>query len=140
MNKTLTRLEAIKDLIQDAINQGATTVEQIHKSIVDLPLSVLEKNGLLDVDSEKRDEMWNKSIGHVYEAIRRVNQEVGELASQAFEAIDDQLIIQKNIAEKAELEELERASRARVIESSAAVEPQVRVAEAVPVEQDKPVA
>ncbi|HEX5362118.1 MAG TPA: hypothetical protein VFW49_13705 [Fluviicoccus sp.] len=139
MNKTLTRLEALKDLVQDAIDKGATTVEQIHKSIVDLPLSVLEKNGLLDVDSEKRDEMWNKSIGHVYEAIRRVNQEIGDLASQAFEAVDDQLIIQQNIREAAELEELERAGRARVIESSVAVEPQVRVADAVPVEQ-KPVA
>jgi len=139
MNKTLTRLEALKDLVQDAINQGATTVEQIHKSIVDLPLSVLEKNGLLDIDSEKRDEMWNKSIGHVYEAIRRVNQEIGDLASQAFEAVDDQLIIQQKIREAAELEELERAGRAKVIESSAAVEPQVRVADAVPVEQ-KPVA
>ena len=123
MNKTLTRLEALKDLVQDAINQGATTVEQIHKSIVDLPLSVLEKNGLLDVDSEKRDAMWDKSIGHVYEVIRRVNQEIGDLASQAIEAVDDQLIIQQNIREAAELQELERAGRAKVIESSAAVEP-----------------
>jgi hypothetical protein len=139
MNKTLTRLEALKDLVQDAIEQGATTVEQIHKRIVDLPLSVLEKNGLLDVDSEQRDEMWNKSVGQVYEAIRRVNQEIGDLASQAFEAVDDQLIIQQNIREAAELEELERAGRAKVIESSAAVEPQVRVADAAPVEQ-KPVA
>lgn len=139
MNKTLTRLEALKDLVQDAIEQGATTVEQIHKRIVDLPLSVLEKNGLLDLDSEKRDEMWNKSVGQVYEAIRRVNQEIGDLASQAFEAVDDQLIIQQNIREAAELEELERAGRAKVIESSAAVEPQVRVADAAPVEQ-KPVA
>jgi hypothetical protein len=135
MNKTLTRLEALKDLVQDAIEQGATTVEQIHKRIVDLPLSVLEKNGLLDVDSEQRDEMWNKSVGQVYEAIRRVNQEIGDLASQAFEAVDDQLIIQQNIREAAELEELERAGRAKVIESSAAVEPQVRVADAAPVEQ-----
>ena len=139
MNKTLTRLEALKDLVQDAINQGATTVEQIHKSIVDLPLSVLEKNGLLDVDSEKRDAMWDKSIGHVYEVIRRVNQEIGDLASQAIEAVDDQLIIQQNIREAAELQELERAGRAKVIESSAAVEPRVRVADAVPADS-KPVA
>lgn len=139
MNKTLTRLEALKDLVQDAINQGASTVEQIHKSIVDLPLSVLEKNGLLDINSEKRDEMWDKSIGHVYEVIRRVNQEIGDLASQAIEAVDDQLIIQKNIREAAELQELERAGQARIIESSAAVEPQVRVADAVPAET-KPVA
>ena len=138
MNKTLTRLEALKDLVQDAIDKGATSVEQIHKAIVDLPLSVLEKNGLLDVDSEQRDAMWNKSVGQVYEAIRRVNQEVGELASQAFEAIDDQLVIQQNIRDAAEIEELERASRAKVIESPAAVEPGTRVADAAP--EGKPVA
>ena len=37
------------------------------------------------------------------------------------------------------LQELERAGQARIIESSAAVEPQVRVADAVPVDS-KPVA
>jgi hypothetical protein len=52
---------------------------------------------LLNVEPEQRDELWNKSFGQVYEAIRRVNQEVGELATSAFEGLEDQLIIQKNI-------------------------------------------
>jgi len=43
MSKILTRLEALKDLVQSAIDQGATSVEQIHKTIADLPFSVLEK-------------------------------------------------------------------------------------------------
>ena len=122
MSKTLTRLEALKDLVQQAIDTGATSVEQIHKTIAALPLAVLEKQGLLDVDSEKRDELWDKSFGQVYDAIRRVNQEVGELASQAFEAIEDQMIIQKNIAE-AEAAETEK----QVIESPVAVEPKSKV-------------
>lgn len=123
MSKTLTRLEALKDLVQQAIDTGATSVEQIHKTIAALPLAVLEKQGLLDVDSEKRDELWDKSFGQVYDAIRRVNQEVGELASQAFEAIEDQMIIQKNIAE-AEAAETEK----QVIESPVAVEPKSNIA------------
>jgi len=122
MSKTLTRLEALKDLVQQAIDTGATSVEQIHKTIAALPLAVLEKQGLLDVDSEKRDELWDKSFGQVYEAIRRVNQEVGELATQAFEAIEDQMIIQKNIAEA---EAAEAAKQ--VIESPVAVEPKSKV-------------
>lgn len=124
MSKILTRLEALKDLVQSAIDQGATSVEQIHKTIADLPFSVLEKNGLLNVEPEQRDELWNKSFGQVYDAIRRVNQEVGELATSAFEGLEDQLIIQKNLnAEKKELEE----SKATVIESPLAVEPKTRV-------------
>lgn len=124
MSKALTRLEALKDLVQQAIDKGATSVEQIHKTIADLPFSVLEKNGLLNVEPEKRDELWDKSFGQVYEAIRRVNQEVGELASHAFEVIEDQIIIQKNL--KSETEQLEE-SKATVIESPLAVEPKNRV-------------
>jgi hypothetical protein len=119
MSKTLTRLEALKDLVQQAIDTGANSVEQIHKTIAALPLAVLEKQGLLDIDSDKRDELWDKSFGQVYEAIRRVNQEVGELASQAFETIEDQIIIQKNISD-ADAEK-------PVIESPVAVEPKSKV-------------
>ena len=126
MSKILTRLEALKDLVQSAIDQGATSVEQIHKTIADLPFSVLEKNGLLNVEPEQRDELWNKSFGQVYDAIRRVNQEVGELATSAFEGLEDQLIIQKNIKAESAQESLEE-SKATVIESPLAVEPKTRV-------------
>ncbi|MBH1970149.1 MAG: hypothetical protein I8H92_02940 [Moraxellaceae bacterium] len=126
MSKILTRLEALKDLVQSAIDQGATSVEQIHKTIADLPFSVLEKNGLLNVEPEQRDELWNKSFGQVYDAIRRVNQEVGELATSAFEGLEDQLIIQKNIKAETEEKQLEE-SKATVIESPLAVEPKTRV-------------
>ena len=127
MSKALTRLEALKDLVQQAIDTGASSVEQIHKTIAALPLAVLEKQGLLDIDSDKRDELWDKSFGQVYEAIRRVNQEVGELATQAFEAIEDQVIIQKNIGgeQPAAIQEVEPESI--LIESSVNVEAKSRV-------------
>lgn len=127
MSKALTRLEALKDLVQQAIDTGATSVEQIHKTIAALPLAVLEKQGLLDVDSDKRDELWDKSFGQVYDAIRRVNQEVGELATQAFEAIEDQIIIQQNIGgeQPAAIQEVEPESI--LIESSVNVEAKSRV-------------
>jgi hypothetical protein len=127
MSKALTRLEALKDLVQQAIDTGATSVEQIHKTIAALPLAVLEKQGLLDVDSDKRDELWDKSFGQVYDAIRRVNQEVGELATQAFEVIEDQVIIQKNIGgeQPAAIQEVEPESI--LIESPVNVEAKSRV-------------
>mgnify|MGYP000967636641 CR=1 FL=1 len=127
MSKTLTRLEALKDLVQQAIDTGASSVEQNHKTIAALPLAVLEKQGLLDIDSDKRDELWDKSFGQVYEAIRRVNQEVGELATQAFEAIEDQVIIQKNIGgeQPAAIQEVEPESI--LIESPVNVEAKSRV-------------
>ena len=52
-------------------------------------------------------------------------EEVGELATSAFEGLEDQLIIQKNI--KAEAQESLEESKATVIESPLAVEPKTRV-------------
>ena len=47
VKNTIARIEAVKDLIQEAVDKGATSVEQIHKTIADLPLAALEKRGLL---------------------------------------------------------------------------------------------
>lgn len=94
----LTRIEAIKDLIQEAIDQGATSVEHIHNAIAGMPLEALAKRGLLqegDIASIKATQ--EATVGMVYEAIRRVNKEVGDVASAVFEAIDDQITAQKNI-------------------------------------------
>ncbi len=98
MNISLTRVEAYKDTIQEAIEQGTTTVEQIHKRIVDVPLALLDKNGLVKLDEEKRNALWEQSIGQVYDVIRRINTELGALANKAFEAIEDQITTQKNIS------------------------------------------
>jgi hypothetical protein len=47
---TLERLELLKDIVQQAIDRGATSVESIHQYIADLPFEALEKAGLLDDD------------------------------------------------------------------------------------------
>lgn len=97
---TLLRIEAIKDLVQEAVDRGATTVEQIHRVIADLPFTVLEQRGLLDDTGAALRDTSQRSIGSVYEAIRRINQEVGEMATHVFEAIDDQVTVQRRITEQ----------------------------------------
>ena len=98
MKNTMARIEAVKDLIQEAVDKGATSVEQIHRTIADLPLSALEQRGLLGEEGKSARKLVDTSIGAVYETIRNVNREVGELASGLFEALENHADAQAHIA------------------------------------------
>jgi hypothetical protein len=87
--KPLQRLELLKDLIQEAVDRGATSVEQIHQYIADLPFEGLDRMGLLDPDASELRQSKTRTIGLVYDAIRRINREVGELLSDQFENLED---------------------------------------------------
>ena len=75
-NKTLTKL------VQDSIDKGATTVEEIHKSIADLPLKILENTDLLRGPAKKVKRVQDHTIGAIYDVIRDVNEKVGRFASE----------------------------------------------------------
>jgi hypothetical protein len=75
-NKTLIKL------IQDSIDEGATTVEEIHKSIADLPLKVLYDNDLLRSQAKEVKRVQDHTIGAIYDVIRDVNEKVGKFASE----------------------------------------------------------
>lgn len=102
MQKNLARLELLKDMIQQAIDRGATSVEQIHQSIADLPFEALEKAGLLELDKVNLREKKTRTIGMVYDAIRRINQQIGSLISDQFENLEDGQHIAKVIEQKPE--------------------------------------
>ena len=87
--KTVQRLELLKDFVQEAVDRGATSVEQIHQYIADLPFEALEKSGLLEQDKLKLREKQRRSIGMVYDAIRRINREIGQLISDQFENLEE---------------------------------------------------
>jgi hypothetical protein len=78
-----TEAKRIADLVQEAIDDGATTVEEIHKKIAAVPLEALER---MDIFEKKtlRDvrKIQEASLGAVYDAIRAVNDEVAKLAKQ----------------------------------------------------------
>lgn len=99
--RKLQRVELLKDLIQEAVDRGATSVEQIHQSIADLPFEALERLGLLDSDGADLRDTKTRSIGLVYDAIRRINRDVGELLSDQFENLEDVQHAAKVLTEKA---------------------------------------
>jgi hypothetical protein len=74
--------QTLVKLIQDSIDKGATSVEEIHKTIGDLPLKILEGNELLKGPAKEVRHVRDHTIGAMYDLIRKVNEEVGTLASE----------------------------------------------------------
>ncbi len=87
--KPLQRLEVVKDLLQQAIDRGASSVEAIHQQIAALPFEMLEKSGVIDGDRLQLRERQQRTIAIVYAAIRRINQQVGSLISDQIELLED---------------------------------------------------
>lgn len=71
----------IADLVEEAIDRGATTAEDIHKSIADLPLKILEEIEVLRKPVREVRRVQDRSIGAVYDLIRQINERVAKLAS-----------------------------------------------------------
>jgi len=98
--KKLERLQLLKDMIQEAIDRGATSVEQVHQFIAELPFDALEKAGVLDDDKLKLKAKQRHTIGMVYDAIRRINKEIGQLISDQFENLEESQEVAKVLNEK----------------------------------------
>jgi predicted DNA-binding protein len=74
--------KALAKFVEEAIEKGATTVEDVHKSIADLPLKILEESELLRGSAKEVRRVQDHTIGAIYDLIRHINQQVGTLASE----------------------------------------------------------
>ena len=75
-------------LVQEAIDTGVTTVEDFHKLLADFPFKVLEGSELLRGPVKEVRRLQDQTIKAIYGLIRRVNQQVGRLASELLEGLD----------------------------------------------------
>ena len=75
----LARLQA---LVEEAVDQGASTVEEIHKAVAAAPLEALGSIEPLSGPAGVAADLTQRSIGAVYDTIKRVNEQVGVLAEQ----------------------------------------------------------
>lgn len=75
-------LQGLKDLLQEAIDKGTSSVEEMHRSIAALPFAVLERIEPLAASAKTANELQQQGIGFVYEAIRTVNRMAGEIAEE----------------------------------------------------------
>ncbi len=75
-------LNSLQKFVQESIDNGATTIEDVHKRLASMPLDFLARIDVLESAAEGSKEVLNRSIGNVYDTIRLVNQKVGEIASR----------------------------------------------------------
>jgi hypothetical protein len=80
MNDRRETLLSVQEIVEKAIEEGATTVEQVHRSIASMPFDILEKVEALQKPVGKAREIHDQSVGNIYETIRLLNERAGEIA------------------------------------------------------------
>jgi polyhydroxyalkanoate synthesis regulator phasin len=81
-------LRKLKDLVQELVDKGATTVEEVHKSIAALPLEVLENIEGVGEKAGEIKEIQQKTIGNVYNIIRDINNRAADLAEDIISKVE----------------------------------------------------
>lgn len=70
----------VVQVVQDAIDRGARTVEEVHLSVAALPIQALRSLGAPEAATERADDLLQSTIGTIYDSILLVNRRVAEVA------------------------------------------------------------
>jgi hypothetical protein len=71
--------------IEEVVDRGARDVEEIHRSISDLPFTVMRRLGVMEETLKEVKRIHDTSVGAIYETIRDVNHKVAKLADDLIE-------------------------------------------------------
>jgi hypothetical protein len=105
------RLEMVKDLVQETVDRGVTSVETIHQAIAGVPFDVLATLGVPDpLGLRARQE---RLVGLIYGAVRDVNRYVGEMLSDQFETLEDGRRVARRLGSGGSVSDGASASRRR---------------------------
>ena len=105
MKALLRNLEVAKDFLQTAVDTTVSTVESAHSAIANAAFNVAEQATGGNEKLQQLKEKHDATAGQVYQAIRDVNQAIGQLASDLFEAAEDGAHAAKTMAENEERED-----------------------------------
>ena len=68
-------------LIEETIDKGATTAEDIHRAITSLPITMLERLGASEEATQGARKIQDSTIGSIYELVHDINHKVLGLAN-----------------------------------------------------------
>lgn len=85
----LQRLQLLKDVLEEAIDRGVSSVQRIHETIADIPLDAMQRSGVLPPEALQLRERQRALIGMVYDTIRQVTRGVGDFVSDQIENLEE---------------------------------------------------
>ena len=74
--------------IEKTVDRGATTAEEIHRAIADLPFEALERLGVLETSGGEIKRIHDDTVSAVYDLVRQVNHKIARFAHDVIEAGD----------------------------------------------------
>ena len=77
------RIKSLKDAVQQAIDNGATTVEDVYMKVSRMPFDQLERIAAIEGVVRSARGTHDRSIAKLYATIRAINKRIGKLADQA---------------------------------------------------------
>lgn len=84
----MNKIKSLQELVQETIDHGATSVEEVHRSIAAMPFEQLEKIAFLEGPTQRARDFADQSIGAVYDTIRNLNQHAGRIARDLLAKLD----------------------------------------------------
>jgi hypothetical protein len=81
-SKARAEVRRLAQLVEQAVDDGADSVEEVHRSIASLPLDVLERLDFFRETVKDVRKVQDTSIGAIYDLIHKVNREVAKLATE----------------------------------------------------------
>ena len=79
----MSRIKSLKDAVQQAIDNGATSVEEVYMRVSRLPFEQLERFAALEGIVRKARGVHDSSVARLYDTIRAINRRIGKLADEA---------------------------------------------------------
>ena len=83
----MSRIKSLKDAVQEAIDNGARTAEEVYLRVSRRPFDQLEKIAALEGVVRKARGRHDQSVARLYETIRAINKRIGKLADQALKRL-----------------------------------------------------
>lgn len=79
----MTNIKSLKDAVQQAIDNGARSAEEVYLRISRMPFDRLERIAALEGVVKKARGRHDQSVARLYETLRAINRRIGKLADQA---------------------------------------------------------